>query len=397
MMAKKPRVPLNLPTYGKEEIAAAVSVLRSDRVTMGDRVSRFERAFARKLGVKYAVMVNSGSSANLLAMSALLSPRAGRYQLLRRGAEVLVPALTWSTTIWPIIQLGCRPVLCDVNRDDMCIDLADVERGLSRRTAGVVPVHLLGNGADIKRLKRLVPGKVAVVEDTCESLGTKIDGKYAGTLGLLGTYSFYFSHHITTIEGGRVVTNHRQLYEVLVSQRAHGWTRGLPSEKNWQRRYPKIDPRFLFIDTGYNLRPTEIQGAFGLIQLKKLSSLNRRRSQIAALWARELSGLEWLEIPRARPGVKSSWFGFVVLLPSKKLREKFRLHLEKNGVETRPVVTGNLARHPVFETVNCRKVSKLANANRIMDCGIYWGNSPMLNDGQVDYLVKVVKQFAGKI
>lgn len=393
----KMKIPLNLPTYGKEEIDAAVRVLRSDRVTMGEKVRRFEAAFAAKLGVRYAVMVNSGSSANLLALSALASPRAGRFNLLRRGGEVLVPALTWSTTIWPIVQLGCKPVLCDVNLDDLCVKVEDIEKGLGRKTVAVMPVHLLGNGADMRRIKRLAPRRLAVVEDTCEALGTKIGGRYAGSFGHLGTFSFYFSHHITTIEGGMVVTGRKELYEVLLSQRAHGWTRGLPSQRAWERKHPRIDPRFLFIDTGYNMRPTEIQGAFGIEQLKKLRGLNKRRSDIAEHWRQELRHLSWLEIPGARKGVESSWFGFAVLLPARGKREKFRRYLESKGVETRPVVTGNLARHPAFKHIPCRKVSALSNASRIMDCGIYWGNCPALSDAQVNYLVEVVRGFSKKI
>jgi CDP-6-deoxy-D-xylo-4-hexulose-3-dehydrase len=281
------RIPLNAPTFGDEEINAAIEVLKSTYVTMGKRCQQFEQAFAEYAGLEEAVFVNSGSSANLLTFFALAnhaSPMLGSKRQFRPGFEVIVPAVSWSTTFWPIVQAGGVPVFVDSDPRTLQMKPDAMRAALSERTVAVCAVHVMGNTTGMQEVLTFTEmNNLWLVEDTCEALGARDDGKLAGTFGDVATFSFFFSHHITTIEGGMVVTRHRELGELLRCLRAHGWTRDLKNRKATEALYPQIDPEYLFINTGFNLRPTEINAAFGLIQLRKLEGFNQRRREMAAL------------------------------------------------------------------------------------------------------------------
>src|SRR4051794_33190078 len=236
--------PLAVPLYGAEEVNAALDVLLSQRVTMGPKVREFEAAFAEFIGSKHAIMVNSGSSANLLAISILAAGAVPNG--LRPGDEVIVPAVTWPTTITPIIQNGCVPVLVDVDEQTLNIDVAALADAISPKTRGVFLVHLLGNPVDIDGVNEVLHGRdIWLLEDACESLGSSIGGKQVGSFGLMGTFSFYFSHHITTIEGGMLVTDDDGIADLARSLRAHGWTRDLATKVEFEEANPSIDGRFL--------------------------------------------------------------------------------------------------------------------------------------------------------
>ncbi|MEY2532094.1 MAG: CDP-4-dehydro-6-deoxyglucose reductase, partial [bacterium] len=255
--------------YGADEVSAALDCLLDQQVTMGERVREFEQAFAEFMGSRHAIMVNSGSSANLLAMSVLASDRIPNG--LRPGDEVIVPAVTWATTISPVLQLGCVPVLVDIDADTPNRRPQDLADAISPRTRAIFPVHLLGNPIDMPALMDVAAEHdLMVIEDTCESLGSTIGGRKVGSFGQFGTFSFYFSHHITTIEGGMLVTDDDELADLARSMRAHGWTRDMSNRDELEAASPWIDPRFLFVNLGYNLRPTELQAAFGLVQLGRL-------------------------------------------------------------------------------------------------------------------------------
>jgi len=398
------RIPLNASTFGPEEIEAAIRVLKSDQITMGPLCLEFENVFAKYLNVKNAIFVNSGSSANLLAFFALANPAAvlpKGLRALKPGSEVLVPAVTWSTSVWPIVQAGGVPVLVDSDPRTLQMDVAKAEKEISDKTVGICTVHVLGNAVPWSPLQALAEKhNLWIMEDTCESLGTKHNGVFCGTRGLLGTYSFYFSHHITTIEGGMVVTNDDELAELLRVLRAHGWTRHLKNRQAVEARYPDVDPRFLFINTGFNLRSTEINAAFGLEQLKKLSGFNTRRAEIAESWRKSFATLteRGLLMPMtATEKTDCTWFGYPVLCQSTQIRNDLMSHLESSGIETRPVICGNLARQPAFKLIPHRTAADLSGADAIMDKGLFWGSHPMMQTEEIDYVTKTVRAFFERI
>jgi len=394
------QVPLNASTFGDEEVQAAVEVLRFGRLTMGPRCHEFEERFAAAVGARHAVFANSGSSANLLAMFAIANPQvplSGGKRKLEPGDEVIVPAIAWSTTVWPIVQAGGIPVLVDCDAETLQLRTDQLEAAIGPRTVGLCPVHVLGNAVPMEPvLAAAQKHGLWIIEDTCEALGTRQRGRAMGTFGDIGTYSFFFSHHITTIEGGMVVTSDDAVADLLRCLRAHGWTRDLHDRKTVEAKHPQIDPRFLFVNTGFNVRPTEINAAFGLRQLDKLDRFNRRRVEIAARWIRELSPLaeDGRLVPmRTTPGTDSTWFGFPVLCRDAELRVELQRHLESRGVETRPIIAGNLARQPAFQHIRHRIHGELSGADTIMDRGLYWGSHPIMTEEQVDYVVRCVKEF----
>lgn len=395
------KIPLNASTFGEEEISAATEVLKSGFVTFGDRCLAFEAMFADYIGSNNAIFVNSGSSANLLAFFALVNTDCplgfGGKERLSVGQEVIVPAVTWSTTVWPIVQAGLIPVLVDSDPSTLQMDMNGVEEALGDKTGALCAVHVLGNAVPLDQASVFSRKHgLWLIEDTCESLGTRYAGKFVGTEGDLGTFSFFFSHHITTIEGGMIVTDNDELAELFRCLRAHGWTRHLKNRDAQEKKYAHIDPRFLFINSGFNVRPTEINAAFGLKQLGKLEGFNQRRTEIAQFWLDELSdfvGEGLIEPMKVTEGTSATWFGFPVLCQSKSGRDELQSHLEKNGIETRPIIAGNLARQPAFRNIRHRVVGDLPGANAVMDRGLFWGSHPLMTDVEIEYVAKKVKEF----
>jgi CDP-6-deoxy-D-xylo-4-hexulose-3-dehydrase len=385
--------PLSVPLYGADEVTGAVSALLSQNVTMGDRVREFEAAFAEAMGSKHAIMVNSGSSANLLALSVLAQTVLDGH--LKPGDEVIVPAIAWSTTIAPILQLGCVPVFVDIDEDTLNMRPESIDEALSDRTRAVFPVHLLGNPVDMEPLmQRAHEHDLWVIEDTCESLGTEIGGRKVGSFGDFGTYSFYFSHHITTIEGGMVVTDDPGLNDLARSLRAHGWSRDMSTRPELEAANPEIDPRFLFVNVGYNLRPMETQAAFGLAQLKKLSSFNDARRVNAHRLAEALHPYsDRLRLINEQEGGRSTWFGFSVITDSAEQRIALTDHLESRNIATRPIVAGNLALQPAFNMNQHRTVGSLEVATRVGERGLFIGNHPSLTDGQIAHISEAFRDF----
>ncbi len=394
------RIPLNAPTFGEEEINAAIEVLKSTYVTMGKRCRQFEQAFAAYAGIDEAVFVNSGSSANLLVFFALANHAAPQLKDKRRlvpGSEVIVPAVSWSTTFWPIVQAGGVPVFVDSDPSTLQMKPDAMRAALSEKTVAVCAVHVLGNTAAMQEVLAFAEmNDLWVVEDTCEALGARYDGKLAGTFGDVGTFSFFFSHHITTIEGGMVVTRHGELGELLRCLRAHGWTRDLKNRKETEALYPQIDPEYLFINTGFNLRPTEINAAFGLIQLRKLDALNQRRCEMAALLNQRFlpliqRGVFYPMQPAAR--ADAVWFGYPVICREPSVRQALKDHLRNHNIETRPIICGNMARQPALQHVRHRISGELSGADKIMDCGLLWGMSPLMSDDDLEYVADTVLKF----
>lgn len=385
--------PLSVPLYGADEVTGALDALLTQNVTMGSRVLEFERAFAEMMGSRHAIMVNSGSSANLLAVSVLAQAVLDGH--LKQGDEIIVPAVTWSTTIAPILQLGCVPVFVDIDEDTLNMRPESIDQAMSDRTRAVMPVHLLGNPVDMDPLiERARANDLWVIEDTCESLGTEISGRKVGSFGHFGTFSFYFSHHITTIEGGMVVTDDDELNDLARSLRAHGWSRDMSTREQLEADSPGIDPRFLFVNVGYNLRPMETQAAFGLVQLRRLAEFNDARRDNATALSEALHPYsDRLRLINEQEGGRSTWFGFSVITDSAEERVKLRDHLEARSIATRPIVAGNLALQPAFKNQPHRVVGDLAVATRVGERGLFIGNHPSLTSSQIDHVITAFRDF----
>ncbi len=390
-----PKVRLHEPTFSADEIKAAVDVLLSTKVTMGPKVKAFEREYADAFGFRHAVMNNSGSSANLLAVAALVNPSSP--ERLKPGDEVIVPALSWSTTIWPLVQCGLVPVIVDIDPATLNIDPGEVERAISPRTRAVMLVHVYGNPCDLAAIQEICRRRgLQLIEDCCEALGAEYDGRPVGRFGCVGTFSFYFSHHMTTLEGGMCVTDDFELAEVMRALRAHGWTRELEDRDRYLKQYPDIDPRFLFVNVGYNLRATELQGAFGTVQLPKLPGFVERRRANTAAWRRDLARWsEFFQFQDETDKGRSSCFGFPMTVKGDapfQVRE-FMTFLNEAAIETRPIIAGNIASQPAMRQFEHRVSGDLANATRVMRGGVTFGNHQAVDATARDYVTEQVYAF----
>ena len=281
-----PRFALAASSWGPEEKSAMAEVIECGMFTMGQRVVAFEQAFARYTGSRHCVMVNSGSSANLLMVAALFYTRNAKLKL-KRGDEVIVPAVSWSTTYYPLYQYGLKLKFVDIDLQTLNFDLQQLEAAITPKTRAIMAVNLLGNPNDFDAIHSLIEGRdIVMIEDNCESMGATFGGRQTGSFGVMGSFSSFFSHHISTMEGGLNVTDDEELHHILLSLRAHGWTRNLP-DKNHVCSDKSSDPfeeSFRFVLPGYNMRPLELSGALGLEQLKRLPALVQgRRDNAAAL------------------------------------------------------------------------------------------------------------------
>ena len=390
-------VPLSAPSYDWEEVFETLDSLLSTHVTMGQKVLQFEEMFAEYLGVKHAIMVNSGSSANLIAFSILTNPVLDRR--IMPGDEVVVPAVTWSTSVFPIVQVGAKPVLVDVTLDDYNIDIDALEDALSEKARAIMPVHLLGSPCKMDKIMDIAArNNLYVIEDACEAHGAEYHGRKVGSFGDMGTFSFYFSHHISTIEGGMVVTNNDQFAEIAKTLRAHGWIRELSGRDEIASHYPSIDPRFLFVNLGFNLRPTEIQGAFGIHQIKKLESFIQIRRENAQYWSDRLSKYtNVLHLPAGEEpvGARRVWFGYPVTVRPEApfTRKEFMEFLEAKGIATRPITAGNLEEQPALSLIDHRVHGELPIARMIMWQSLFWGNHPHIGEKERTYVADCVEEF----
>lgn len=367
---------LAAPSWGPEEIAAIQSVVDSGQFSMGKRVQQFETEFAAYVGAKHAVMVNSGSSANLLMTAALCFTQNPSLKL-ERGDEVLVPAVSWSTTYYPLAQYGLTLRFVDIDLATLNFDLAALEAAITPQTRAILVVNLLGNPNEFSVILDLARRhNLVVIEDNCESLGATYRNKAAGTFGAMGTYSFFFSHHMSTMEGGMVTTDDEELFHVMLSLRAHGWTRNLPKHNRvtGTKSDDPFEESFKFVLPGYNLRPLEMEGAIGTQQLAKLPSFIEHRRRNAALVTETLSGHP--DLMTQKEIGNSSWFGFsLVVRPGSSLSRKSLVNrLDELGFECRPIVTGNFAKNPVVQMFDHSIPFPLRNADHIDGLGLFIGN-----------------------
>ena len=362
-------------SWGTEEIDAMQRVIASGMFTMGENVRRFEEDFARKFGTKHALMVSSGSTANLVGVAALCY--AGKRPL-KRGDEVIVPAISWSTTYYPLQQYGFRLRFVDVELDTLNIDVSRLEAALTPRTRMVVAVSILGNPCALDVLRKFCDRHGLVLfEDNCESMGATLGGKACGTFGDIGTFSTFFSHHISTMEGGVLVTDDTELYHVAKSLRAHGWTRDIDKKSGiYEPREDDFFEAYRFILPGYNARPLELAGAIGVEQLKKLDRMVEIRRRNAELFVGLMRGDERFIIQRENG--RSSWFAFTVILNPKFNLQRTRIMnaLKEADIGFRIITGGCFLRHDVIRYFDYDCVGEIRNANLAHDRGFFVGNHP---------------------
>ncbi|WP_273501691.1 DegT/DnrJ/EryC1/StrS family aminotransferase [Paracoccus sphaerophysae] len=384
--------PLASSTWDQDELDALQRVIASGRFTMGPEVRRYEDAFAAHFGCRHAVMTSSGSTANLLALSACLwHPDLG----LAPGDEVIVPTVGWSTTYFPVSQLGLRLRFVDIEAGTLNLDPALAEAAITPRTRAILVVNLLGNPAALDRLRTLCDDRgLILVEDNCESMGATLAGRQAGTFGLCGTFSSFFSHHISTMEGGMVVTDDRRLYDTMLSLRAHGWTRDLPEDTHLPRDPDPFLRQFRFVLPGYNLRPIEMEGALGQTQLAKLDGFVAARRDNAALFVKALADHPDLDIQQENGA--SSWFGFSMLLKGRLAGRRADLvtALTAAGIESRPIVTGNFLANPVIARLDHSVAGPVPVAERVDTDGLFVGNHHYPLAPQIARLAEVVETVA---
>ena len=382
--------PLATSTWDEKELDAIQSVIERDVYTMGESVAKFEQDFCKFTKSKFAVMVSSGSTANLIAIAALFYTK---NPMLKRGDEVIVPAVSWSTTFFPLQQYGLRLKFVDIDLETLNYNLNSLESSITEKTRMIMAVNLLGNPNDFDKINQIIKDKnIFIVEDNCESMGAEYKGKQAGTFGIMGTFSTFFSHHIATMEGGFVVTNDEELYHILLSLRAHGWTRNLPKEnKVCTKSDDWFEESFRFVLPGYNVRPVEMSGAIGIEQLKKLPVFLEQRRKNAKLFVELFKDHQDFIIQKDIDN--SSWFGFsLIIKPTSKLnREEVVKRLQENKIDCRPIVTGNFTRNEVMKFFDYEISGDLKNADYLNNNGFFVGNSHGCLEKEIKYLKWILK------
>ncbi len=376
-------------SWGPEEKAALEKVIASGFFTMSEHVAAFEEAFAAYHGKRHAVMVNSGSSANLIAVASLFYKTD---RPLQRGDEVIVPAISWATTYHPLQQYGLKLRFVDVDIETLNVDPEQLEAAITPKTRMIVGVSILGNPAPLDRM-RAVADKHGLVflEDNCESLDAELNGQKCGTFGDIGTFSFFFSHHIATMEGGMLVTDDDELADLARSLRSHGWTRGLSEDTTlYERSGDDHFETYRFILPGYNVRPLEMSGALGLEQLKKLPAMTASRRRNLALFQECFGGDERFRIQRENG--KSSSFSFTIILDTEKgpPRDKVFAALKSADIGFRIITGGCFLRHDVLRYYDYDIVGDVSNANLAHDNGFFVGNHPHDLTPQIERLHSVL-------
>jgi CDP-6-deoxy-D-xylo-4-hexulose-3-dehydrase len=396
------KVPLASSGLRDSDIEKVLAVLRSGNLTMGEEVKNFERKMATYLGVNHFIMVNSGSSANLLIIEALLRPTRSKPRLYP-GDSILVPAVAWPTTIWPLVQLGLNPLFVDIDPNTLALDLNAAQLLIDTSNipvTGLFPIHPLGKAIPPSELSKFAKkNDLILINDVCESLGSWSEGIHAGTAGIAGSFSFYFSHHITTMEGGGISTDDNEFADDLRSMRSHGWSRDRSDVATWTARRDTNDSRFLFVSTGYNVRPMEIQAAIGSNQIESIDSFVIRRREIAKKVAASIStgslsiiGADSL----AHDELSHSWMLIPLLVEGANAPERRSLivrKLEEMEIETRPILTGNFLSQPAIQRITRHAVnpSQFSVATKITNEAFMVGAHHDLTNDQVKYLCECLK------
>lgn len=375
-------------TWGSEEVDAIQRVIESGRYTMGEQVKAFEEQFAQFFNSNYAVMTNSGSSANLITIASLaLNPQ------YKNKGNIIVPAVSWSTTYFPVHQWGYKLRFVDVDPHTFNLDPNKVEEAIDKDTAAIFTVNLLGNSSNLHDLKMLCDKHdIILLEDNCESLGASTEYNFkCGSVGEMGTFSFFFSHHMQTMEGGMVLTDDPLTYEYLKSLRAHGWIRDMADDSPlYQKSGDPFEDSFKFILPGYCVRPLEMSGAIGQEQLKKWPNMmeGRRKNAYHAKEAfQKISGVRL-----QKEYGTSSWFGFGLVLQDhlKGRRKEVIDILTQNGVETRPIVAGNFMKNPVIDKLNWDSVGTFESTDDLHENGFFIGNDSISLYNEINMVANII-------
>ncbi|EPT0943783.1 DegT/DnrJ/EryC1/StrS family aminotransferase [Escherichia coli] len=384
--------PLASSTWDDLEYKAIQSVLDSKMFTMGEYVKQYETQFAKTFGSKYAVMVSSGSTANLLMIAALFFTKKPR---LKKGDEIIVPAVSWSTTYYPLQQYGLKVKFVDIDINTLNIDIESLKEAVTDSTKAILTVNLLGNPNNFDEINKIIGGRdIILLEDNCESMGATFNNKCAGTFGLMGTFSSFYSHHIATMEGGCIVTDDEEIYHILLCIRAHGWTRNLPKKNKVTgvKSDDQFEESFKFVLPGYNVRPLEMSGAIGIEQLKKLPRFISVRRKNAEYFLDKFKDHPYLDVQQETG--ESSWFGFsfIIKKDSGVIRKQLVENLNSAGIECRPIVTGNFLKNTdVLKYFDYTVHNNVDNAEYLDKNGLFVGNHQIELFDQIDYLREVLK------
>jgi CDP-4-dehydro-6-deoxyglucose reductase, E1 len=400
--------------YNEKELINLIDSSLDFWLTAGPYTEKFENLLAKKVGVKFCCFVNSGSSANLLAVMALTSPALGKRQL-RPGDEVITVSAGFPTTVTPIIQAGAIPVFVDITIPQYNIDVKTLQKALTKKTKAVIIAHTLGNPFDIDSVVRFCKKhNLWLIEDNCDSLGSIYKNKYTGSFGDIATSSFYPPHHITTGEGGAVYTNNPILNHIILSLRDWGRDCFCPSGKDntCKKRFSQqlgalpfgYDHKYTYSHFGYNLKATDLQAAIGCAQIEKLDSFVKARRDN---WQRLYKGLKKFEkfllLPQPQKNSKPSWFGFMLTVKNNApfSRDEIVRHLEQNNIQTRMLFAGNIVRQPAFDSIRNKKntykiIGKLANTDIVMNNSFWLGVYPGLSDNMLKYVINQFNKFFAK-
>jgi CDP-6-deoxy-D-xylo-4-hexulose-3-dehydrase len=383
--------PLMSPTYDEKEIMQALHSMITFNTTMFDKTKKFEKKFSIFNKSKYSVMVNSGSSADLLISFTLVDKL---LKILKKGDEIIIPVLTWPTHIWSAIMAGLKVKLIDINPDNLNIDIDILKKKITKKTKAIFLVHALGNPCPMKEILNVArKNKLLILEDCCEALGAKYNKINVGNFGLAASFSFFFAHHINTMEGGLITTNSSKIMRNLKVIRAHGWRRSIV--KNLKNSGNNFYKKFEFLNWGFNVRPTELQAGFGIEQLKKINRFNKNRKVFFKRFYNAFKNNRYFYFPKVEKESEPSWFAIPIILkkdcPFK--RNALIKYLDRHGVETRPIIVGNLANHPVSKLFPELNMNIFHGANYIHNNGFYIGLNPMANLKIIDNLIDKFQNF----
>ena len=389
MLNKKNKFPLTYSTWNNEEVGAINKIIKSGQLTYSKQVKKFESKFANYMQMKFGIMVNSGSSANLLSIASLFYKKNNP---LKQGDEVIVPAISWSTTYHPLQQFNLKLKIIDVGLDTVNIDTKKLIAAITPKTKLIIAVNILGNPCDLFEIRQICKQKgIYLMEDNCESLGAKIKNKFCGTFGIVNTYSFFYSHHISTIEGGMILTNDTEMNEILISLRSHGWTRDAINKKLLTKNNQKFE-NYQFVLPGYNVRPTEINAAVGLVQLKKLNNFIKIRRKNFNLYQKIFKNNKIFTIQKENG--KSSAFSFIFIFKKEYLNSKDKIFkkLKEYNIQYRLITGGCFIKHEVKKYFNYSVYKNLNNANYIHEHGFFLGNAAIdLKDQLINFNKAIVE------
>ena len=387
--------PLIENPFSDDDIIKGIKVLKSKQLTLSKETKNFEKQFTVKLKSNYSLMVNSGSSANLLALQCLINPY--RKNRLMKGDEIIIPTLCWSTSLWPIVQSNLKPVFVDIDPNTLNIDEQQLERKITHKTKAILLVNVLGNSCDMNKIMKIKKKyNLILIEDNCESLGSKYKNKYLGTYGDFSSFSFYSSHQISSGEGGMICCKDKNDYNIIKSLRSHGWSRGTSFENEIYKKNKFLDKRFIFFNSGYNLRPTEVSAAIGHNQFKRMDKLikirNFNRKKIINSLLNNSYLKNKIDFYYENKFVNPSWFGLSIKILIKNFNKRIIIKkLENNGIETRPIISGNFADQPAAKLYGISLNQKFPNTDKVYNSSFFIGlPTKQINN---NFLKKIVSAF----